>query len=80
MLEIAEIYVIIQSVRADPFPPAASNMSPPAAFASSGDPDRDKKIRNLRKVSQKLTKTVIFFTNARHLTKLQSPSYVVQSH
>lgn len=50
------ICIIIQSVKAEPLPPAASNMSQAAAFTSSGDPDKDKKVRNLKKVSEKLTK------------------------
>lgn len=59
--EIVAICIIIQNVKAEPLPPAASNMSQAAAFTSSGDPDKDKKVRNLKKVSEKLTKDPWFF-------------------
>ncbi|XP_048747490.2 eukaryotic translation initiation factor 2A-like isoform X2 [Ostrea edulis] len=45
-----------QNVKAEPLPPAASNMSQAAAFTSSGDPDKDKKVRNLKKKIQQIEK------------------------
>lgn len=43
-------------VRAEPTPSSAYNASEPVASTSSGDPEKDKKIRNLRKKIQQIEK------------------------
>lgn len=52
--------------KAEPAPSSGYNASEPVAFTSSGDPEKDKKIKNLRKVTYYFKTDD--FTSYYHLT------------